>query len=161
MKKIKNGKNPKGTVSFIILFTIAIIITMICVCNIIRRTDFTAATSTEWDYLHEQVATFKEKGIEPFFTREDVEVNVKGNSVKIETEECGEVFERDNEHNLKKVKSFDKAYLNGDAIGLIIALVLGGAFTSIILFIIEVIVVVIYLKWVQLCINLAKKAYKK
>jgi len=144
-----------------ILMVIAVVITTLCMSNIIRRIDFTPATQTEWNYLYKQVATFEEKGIEPFCTTEDIEITFEGKYVKIETKQCGVIFETDNEHNFKEIERFDKAYLNSDAVVVIIALIFADAIVSMLFFFIEVVVLVLYLKWVQLWCDFAKKTHNK
>lgn len=159
MKKILNMEKDRLIVT--ILLVIATVIPTLCVCNTIRRIDFTPATQTEWNYLYEQVATFEEKGLEPFYTTEDIKITFEGKNVKIETKQCGVIFNRDNQHNFKEVERFDQAYLNGDAVVVIIALVFADVIVSMLLFFIEVVVLVVYLKWVQLWCNLAKKTHNK
>lgn len=159
MKKILNMEKEHLIVS--ILLVIACVIATLCMGKIIRRIDFTPATQTEWNYLYEQVETFKEKGIEPFYTTQDIKITFEGKSVKIETKQCGVIFEKDKEHNFKEVERFDQAYLNGDAVVVIMALIFADVIVSALLFFIEVVVLVAYLKWVLLCSNLAKKVQNK
>ena len=103
----------------------------------------------------------QKKGIESFYTTEDIEITFKGKYVKIETKQCGVVFEIDSEHKFKEVERFDKAYLNSDAVVVIISLMFADAIVSMLIFFIEVVVLFLYLKWVQLWCNLAKKKHNK
>ena len=162
MKKILNmDKILKQETIVAILMVIAFFITTLCIGNIVRRIDFTPATQTEWNYLYQQVTTFEEKGIEPFYTIEDVNITFEGKYVKIETQQCGAIFETDSEQKFKEVERFDKAYLNSDAVVVIISLIFADAIVSTLIFFIEVVVLFFYLKWVQLWCNFAKKKYNK
>ena len=155
------GKILKQKTIVAILMAIAFFITTLCMGNIVRRIDFTPATQTEWNYLYEQVTTLEEKGIEPFYTIEDVKITFEGKYVKIENQQCGAIFEIDNEYNFKEVERFDKAYLNSDAVIIIIVLIFADVIASMIVFFMEGVALVLYLKWVQWCCNLAKKKDNK
>ena len=160
-KTLSMDKIQKEQLVLIILMVIAATITTLCLCNIVRRLDFTPATQDEWTYLYEQVAIFEESGIEQIYTTEDIKITYEGNSIKLESEQCVVILEVDNEHTLNEVEKYDKAYLNGDAIVLIIALAFADVTVSILFFFIEMLVLAIFLKWIQLWSNLAKKKHKE
>ena len=121
MKKIlKWLKENLINIVMVIMFVIAIAISVISTKALISATDYEVATTADYNYLYEQLPILEKQGLDACNNLDDIKVTIQKNYVQIESERCILVMEMDGNGNFIEKSRQDKALYGLDLIPIVI-----------------------------------------